>query len=420
MRRVRSRLQELSRLAQARHLTRREMLLVDLVVVALSLAGYELAMSSMEHHRDVLTLAYAAFLIIVSGHMADLLGMSPALLEIMAGVAIVWAAGPELEGLGELKVLADIGAMFLLFLAGTEIDVKLLRRRLRDSLALGLLGFIAPSLLALLVMRQYGLSLEAGLLLMAGFSATSVALTYAILKATGLLRSRAGQVALAAAMIADVLGMLLINFASASFDPYTLLYIPVLLAALALEPLLPRVSGGMFELETKLVLMAVLVLGIVSEVIGIHGVLTSFIMGVVVSETLRHRERLREKIEGVALGFFAPFFFVYSGASMKPSLIVEELAVILAIGAGVTLLKLGPSYLFFRSVWGVRQRHALLYSASVTPLLTVSIISASLGLSLGLIDERAYTWLMGVVLVTSGVALALVYKLGGRHGIEAS
>ncbi len=403
-----------------RQLSRRGMLLLDLAVIAVSLVGYKLVLGSLDHHQGVLTLAYAAFLIIVSGHMADLLGMSPAILEIMAGVAIVWAAGSELHGVEELKVLADIGAMFLLFLAGTEIDVKLLRRRLKDSLALGLLGFLAPSMLALLVMHRYGLSLEAGMLLMAGFSATSVALTYAILKATGLLRSRACQVALAAAMVADVLGMILINFASASFDPYTLLYIPVLLATLVLQPLLPRVSGGMFELETKLVLMAVIVLGILSEVIGIHGVLTSFIMGVVVSETLRHREKLREKIEGVALGFFAPFFFVYSGVNMRPSLIVEELLLILVIGAGVTLLKLGPSYVFFRRVWGARQKHALLYSASVTPLLTVSIISASIGLSLGLLDERAYTWLMGVVRVTSGVALALVYKMGGRHGIEAS
>ncbi len=367
--------------------------------------GFMEELLGVKIEEELMTLAAAALLILLSVPIARLLGVSSGIVEILMGVGLAFAGAHVGDA---LLVISGIGANMLLFMAGSEIDVDLLKRVLLASAAAAALVIVPSAAVGLLMAEYYGLSQSATILVIAAFSATSVALTYSLLGGTRLLRSRAGQLALAAAMLADILGMILINVATAAVDPRLLLYGAVILAAIALQPVLPRLHGGPFEAEIRLVIMMLIVLGAVSEVLGVHSVLTSFIMGLVVAETVRSRRELREKLEGLATGFFTPFFFIVSGMSIDPEALTATLLEAVVIGAALTLVKAALGYAYFTRILGLRRRVALMLSASITPLLTVTIIAAGIGLQLGLIGQELYSILMGVVITSGFLASALM------------
>ncbi len=366
-------------------------------------------LSHAEHlaEEGILALGLAAYLILLSGSMASRLGVPPAIVEMILGLAAAWAG---IRGGPALGVLSGIGANLLLFMAGLEVEVGLLRRSLGRALLLGLAVWVGPALLA--VAFSGSSSLGSLLVMVAAFSTTSVAVTFTVLKPLGLLRSEHGQVALAAAMLTDVLGMVALNAATAVVDYRLLLYTVILLAALALHPILPRVGGRPFEFELRVILMALIVLGAASEVVGVHGVLTSFILGVVVGETVRSRRVLMEKLEGLSTGFFTPFFFVSAGMAVDPEALAGTLTLGLAAGAAVFALKALPAYAYYRLLARLRPGRAAVLASSLSPLLTVSIVGGLAGYEKGLIGSRELGVIVTAVVFTTTATAAVARLMG--------
>ena len=395
---------------------RRAEALVWTIAALAGLAGFRLTLGRVHGHpeaEELIVLSAVAYMIVVSGQLAHILGLPAAIVEILAGMALAAAAGGESPESKALEILAGIGAFLVLFMAGTEVDVSLIRRRFRSALELATVSLVGSALVGVLVARSTGLEGPGTLLVIAGLSATSAALTYAILASAGLLRSRRGQVALAAAMITDVAGMLLLNVATSEANPLLLLYGAIIVAAILVQPLLPRLAERPFESELRLIIMAVIVLGSLSELIGVHGVLTTFILGVVVSETVQSRRVLREKLEGLATGFLTPFFFVASGMSVDPGTLAALAPIVVVAGLGAFAAKFLPALAYARlRGWG---RRAPVYAASLSPLLTVTIIAAQVGISSGIITEDVYAILTVSVVATSLAASLVALAYLGRH-----
>lgn len=360
--------------------------------------------------KEVLVLGLVAYLIILSTSLAARIGLPTAIVEIFAGLA---AAFYGVKGGEALKLLSGIGANILLFMAGLEVEVQLMRRNMRRTLTLGSLEWLLPALIAIIIFGG-SLSLEGDLILAAALGTTSVALTFAVLKDFGLLRSEHGQTALTAAMLTDVLGMIALNLATAVIDWRLALYTMVLLAAMALQPVMPRVSGRPFEFEVRLVIMALIVLGAASEALGMHSVLTSFILGVIVGETVRHRKVLMEKLEGLATGFFTPFFFIAAGMSMEPKALSSAALAGIAAGLLIFAVKALIAYAYYRVHLNLRPKRAFMLSSSLTPLLTVSIVGGLTGYQQGLIGVYEYGLIMTAV-VTTATLSTVVASLAARR-----
>lgn len=381
--------------------------LIGLAIIGLE--GYiQVQHQAAENGEDLLVVGLVAYLIILSGPVAHYSGLPVAVIELLMGVLASYYKVSESEA---LTLLAGIGANMVLFMAGAEIDVALLRRRLRRALGLGLIGMLGPSAVGVALAYENGVN--AIILSIAALSATSAALTYGILHSNGLSKSRTGQMVLAAAMLTDIAGMIFLNIATSQANPLLLLYGVIIVVALLVQPILARVERVGFETEIRLVTMALIVLGAATEFLGIHSVLTSFILGIIVSETLRERRLLREKLEGMAFGFFSPFFFIASGLMIDPSLLASEWIPVIVVGLVLFLLKFLPSYLYLRRR-GTPPRSAVLYASSISPLLTVTLISAQVGVASGLIDERLYIIMVGSVLITSIMASILSLLVRGR------
>ncbi|MCE4613291.1 MAG: cation:proton antiporter [Desulfurococcales archaeon] len=391
--------------------------IVDILLIVAGLSvSYAIAKGPLHNYisgeiEDLAVLGIVAYMIIVSSHLGSKIPVPVAVIELVLGMGL---AVVGLKSTEPLKLLAGIGANMVLFMAGAEIDLKMVRAWIGRVSTLGLLSFAGPALVALAYSRFLGLGTGAMLILIAGFAATSAALSYSILKSTGLLKLRAGQVALTAAMIADIAGIVFLSLATASIDPTIALYVLVLLAVIGLQPILPRISGAPFEAEIRLVAMAIIILGVLSEAIGVHSVLTSFLLGVVVSETVRSRRELREKLESLATGFFTPFFFVASGMSVNAILMLRELPSILVLSLLVILSKFAPSYLYFRQALTTRRRSSIVAASSLVPLLTVTIIAGEAGISVGIIDEGLYSIMIGIV-IFSAIASTIIATIYMRR-----
>ena len=362
-----------------------------------------------------------------------LLGLFPALrlpsvvVEIIAGIVI----GPAVLGLVEvdlpLQVLALIGLAFLLFLAGLEIDLEMLRGpRLRGAAG----GFVLSALLALIVaFALWGSGvIEAPLFIAIMLSATALGIVVPVLADAGEVATPLGQQIIAAASVADfsaivVLSLFFSGESGGVWSTVLLLGGFVLLVvsigvALAEVGRLPRLGSALQRLQDTsaqirvrgafLLLLAFVVL---AQVFGLETILGAFIAGAVLRlldrEGMMTHPRFREKLEAVGFGVFIPFFFVTSGIQLDLGALFGDGAESL-LPVPIFLLALlfvrGLPAILYRPLAGTRGAVAAgLLQATSLPFL---VAASDIGVELGTLNPAT-----GAALVLAGLLSVLLFPL---------
>ncbi|HUI16752.1 MAG TPA: cation:proton antiporter, partial [Alphaproteobacteria bacterium] len=161
--------------------------------------------------------------------------ISVALTEIVVGAIAGNIIGLPLNVW--INFLAGFGAVLLTFLAGTEIDPKVVRKHFWSSLSIGLMGFFAPYL-GCLAFARYGLGWSWPQAQIAGISlsTTSVAVVYAVMVETGFNRTEIGKIILAACFINDIGTVLALGLVFANYNGYLALFVAATVAVLAVLP----------------------------------------------------------------------------------------------------------------------------------------------------------------------------------------
>jgi Kef-type K+ transport system membrane component KefB len=137
-------------------------------------------------------------LVFISSLLSLEIGLSVAIIEIVLGVI---AGNLGLRPEDWMLYLAGFGGIILTFLAGAEIDTKLMKERFRESLLIGTASFLTPFLAAsLFTYYAVGWSLSASLITGITLSETSIAVVYSVLVETNLLRTRTGKMIMAATL----------------------------------------------------------------------------------------------------------------------------------------------------------------------------------------------------------------------------
>ncbi len=224
-------------------------------------------------------LALALLASIVSIRVA----ISVALIEIVVGAIAGNTIGLDLTPW--VNYLAGFGAILLTFLAGTEIEMKVIRNNLGASVGIGLVGFFAPYL-GVLAYVHYGLAWPWPQAQIAGIalSTTSVAVVYAVMVETGFNKTELGKIILAACFINDLGTVLALGIVFAHYD----LWLAFFGAATAVVLwLLPRFAPWFFksvghrvsEPQAKFVILVLLSLGGLSQIAGSEAVLPAYLIG---------------------------------------------------------------------------------------------------------------------------------------------
>ena len=344
--------------------------------------------------------------------------IATALSEIVVGtvaqLVIGAAIGAAVLGTGEtwVKFLSGTGAIVLSFLAGAELDPDVFKERWKEAGAVGFISFLAPFIGCALAAR-YVLHWDPTASWLAGvaMSTTSVAVVYAVMLEFGFNATDYGKVVLAACFITDLGTILALGLLFAPFTSKTLVFVIVLVAALAV---LPRLTSRFFyaygdrpsELETKYLLLLLFGLGGLATWAESEAVLPAYVIGMILAGTVGKDHILIRRLRTLCFGFLTPFYFIRAGSLVSiPDLIAAPVAFLFLLVVKLVTKFAGvyPVTKLFRAPHQEGMYTTLLMSTG----LTFGTISSLFGLSHGIIDQAQYSALVAAV-VASAVVPTLI------------
>ncbi|HEY3145354.1 MAG TPA: cation:proton antiporter, partial [Dongiaceae bacterium] len=258
------------------------------------------------------------------------IAMSVALVEIMVGAVAGNLIGLTLTDW--VNFLAGFGAILLTFLAGTEIDGRVIRKHFWSSMSIGVVGFFAPYA-GVLAYAHFAIDWPWPQAQIAGIalSTTSVAVVYAVMVETGFNKTEIGKIILAACFINDLGTVLALGIIFAKFDLWLALFGAVVAVALWLLPrfapwFFRKVGHRVSEPETKFVSLVLLALGGMASVAGSEAVLPAYLVGMALAPAFLADQELPHRMRIIAFTILTPFYFLKAGS------LVDYHAVVAAAG----------------------------------------------------------------------------------------
>jgi Kef-type K+ transport system membrane component KefB len=332
-------------------------------------------------------------------------GISVALVEVALGVVLgnAFTLNPNA---GWLVLVATFASVVLTFLAGAEVDPDDFRERLGAAVAIGVVSFAGPFIVATLVaLGPLGWSTKASLIAGTALSETSLAIVYAVLVETGRNTARVGKLLMSACFVTNMCTVIAL---SAIFLKPTI-WLPVfLVVSLGVIVGLPRVAPWFFarygdrviEPEIKIMFAILLGLMVLADEAHSQAVLPAFVLGLVTARHYRRHQEEQRRMRVVAFAVLTPFFFLRSGMNVSLAAVFANLAILGALFAAKLVPKL-------TLVYPLARRHAPAEAPFVTLLLSTGLtfgtIAALYGLTAHIIDRTQFS-----LLVTVAVLAALI------------
>lgn len=372
----------------------------------------------MEFRELLVGLAVVWLAAKVAGEGMERIGQTAVLGELLAGVII----GPGVLGLVHeseaLHALAELGILVLLFEVGLESDLEDLLRTGLQSTLVAVVGVLAPFALGFAVIRWLGHPPLLAVFVGATLTATSVGITARVLADLGRLQDTAAKVVLGAAVVDDILGLIILAVVTgiaqtghASLAAVALLsgkavafLLVAILVGIRVAPALVRWVGRLRARGTLIVYSVVFAVGLaaIADRAGLATIIGAFAAGLVLTKTDR-RAHIHTQLKPVA-DLLVPVFFVTIGMKVQPAMLDPfapnaqfGLAMLLTAVAVVTKLAAGLA-VYERGVarWPV--------GVGMVPRGEVGLIFAGTGLAAGVIGDELYAVLVAVVMLTTFVA----------------
>jgi Kef-type K+ transport system membrane component KefB len=354
----------------------------------------------------------------VAGEGMERIGQTAVLGELLAGVII----GPGVLGLVHeseaLHALAELSVLILLFEVGLESDLGDLLRAGVQAALVALVGVVVPFAMGFGIMQGLGHSPLLAVFVGATLTATSVGITARVLADLGRLQDAAAKVVLGAAVVDDILGLVIlavvigiaqtggvslaaVGLLSAKAVMFLVIAIVV---GIRLAPTLVKWVGRMRARGTLLVYSVVfaVALAAAADMIGLATIIGAFAAGLVLATTER-REHIEERIKPVA-DLLVPVFFVTVGMKVQPTMLnpfVEnaQFGIAMLLTAVAIASKLVAGLAVYQR--GVRRWPV---GVGMVPRGEVGLIFAGAGLAAGVIGADLYAALVAAVMLTTFAA----------------
>ncbi|HEV8479364.1 MAG TPA: cation:proton antiporter [Candidatus Eisenbacteria bacterium] len=374
----------------------------------------------------VLSFLFALAAILVGarlgGEIATRLGQPAVLGEIVAGLilgphALGWVPNHPI-----IILLAQVGVVLLLFEIGLEVDLGAMLKVGGPAIRVAVLGVVLPFLGGFLFAKALGLRDLAPIVLGATLTATSVGITARVLADLGKLQTQEARIILGAAVVDDVLGIVILSLVQRMADTGRFVWSPVFVSLLAAvgflalalavgrlgaHALVRLVNGA--RTRGALITMAValaLVLGVLAARTGSAPLIGALAAGVLLAST--HKKQEIERDIRPLVDFFAPIFFVSVGAAVDLELLSPlraENAPTLILAAGLIAIAL-MGKVAAGLVAGPVQR--LVVGIGMIPRGEVGLLFAGVGRVAGVLDPAMFGAVVCVVLVTTLLAPPLL------------
>jgi len=312
-----------------------------------------------------------------------------------------------------IQAMAEIGVILLMFLAGLETDLQKFRETGTASVLSALGGVILPLVSGIWLGLLFGFSLKIAVFIGITLTATSVSISVQTLKEMGRLQSKEGMTILGAAVLDDIIGIIILSIllgvvAGAESDDLVFLIVKIMVFLLGswvvgrrVVPVVFRLARGMGVREglVPLGIVLCLVLAYLAEMGGLASITGAYLAGLLI-KSCGFSPIIYDKVESISYNLFVPVFLINIGlstsvADLGGSLLFVVALVLVAVASKAVGGALGARMAGF----------SISSSAAVgTGLVSrgeIALIVAAMGMNKGIIDGNMFVSLVVMVLITT-------------------
>ena len=353
-------------------------------------------------------------IIIFAPLIAERLRM-PGLLGLLIGGALI---GPHVLGILEdfraIENIGQIGILYLIFLAGLQMDLETFRRFWRISGGFGLITAVIPFALGTFITLQLGYDTKAAILI-GSFWASFTLIAYPVLKQFDLTKNRAGAATLGASAITDTVSLLVLALVAGSEtgdQTGTRLILSIALGLVILGAWclvgLPWITRWFFStlgrgriLRFMIIIVGLMSAAVIAEIVGIEPLLGAFFAGFGLNRLVPNESALMEHVDFFGNALFIPAFLVSVGLLFDPAVMFTSATIQLALWLSLALVvgKLVAAWLTGRLFRLNRAEAGLLFTISVAQA-AATLAATMVGLELGLYGDEVVNAVMVVIAVS--------------------
>lgn len=406
----------------------------------------EVVTANLHHPLATLLIQIIVVLIAVRlfGYLFQRIGQPGVIGEIVAGIVL----GPSLlgkyfpeaftflfppESLTNLELISQIGLVLFMFVIGMELDFSVLKNKINETLVISHAGILVPFFLGILssywIYEEYASGqthfLPFALFIGISMSITAFPVLARIIQERDMAKSQVGILSIASAANDDVTAWCLLavviaiakagTFASAI---YTILLTAayIIIMFMVVRPFLKKLGQAYVNQEVinknfvGFILLVLIISSVTTEILGIHALFGAFMAGVIMPPNIGFRKVMMEKVEDIALVFFLPLFFAFTGLRTEIGLINSPelwwlcLFLIVVAVAG----KLGGCSIAARLV-GENWKDSLKIGTLMNTRGLMELVALNIGYEMGVLPPSIFVILVIMALVTTFMTTPLLH-----------
>ena len=401
---------------------------------------------NLHHPLSILLIQIIAVLLMVRlfGFLFKHIGQPGVIGEIVAGIVLgpsvlgyffpdVFQALFPPESLTNLELLSQVGLVLFMFVIGMELDFSVLKNKINETLVISHAGILVPFFLGIVasywIYEEYAAAQTAflpfALFIGISMSITAFPVLARIIQERNMTKTSLGTLAIASAANDDVTAWCLLavviaiakagTFASALYAiGLTALYIIIMF--MVVRPFLKKVGEVYANQEVinktfvALILLILIISSTLTEIIGIHALFGAFMAGVVMPPSIGFRKVTMEKVEDIALVFFLPLFFAFTGLRTEIGLINSPAlwGVCLLLITVAVAGKLGGCAVAARLV-GESWKDSFTIGTLMNTRGLMELVALNIGYEMGVLPPSIFVILVIMALVTTFMTTPLLH-----------
>ena len=401
---------------------------------------------NLHHPLSILLIQIIAVLLMVRlfGFLFKHIGQPGVIGEIVAGSVLgpsvlgyffpdVFQALFPPESLTNLELLSQVGLVLFMFVIGMELDFSVLKNKINETLVISHAGILVPFFLGIVasywIYEEYAAAQTAflpfALFIGISMSITAFPVLARIIQERNMTKTSLGTLAIASAANDDVTAWCLLavviaiakagTFASALYAiGLTALYIIIMF--MVVRPFLKKVGEVYANQEVinktfvALILLILIISSTLTEIIGIHALFGAFMAGVVMPPSIGFRKVMMEKVEDIALVFFLPLFFAFTGLRTEIGLINSPAlwGVCLLLITVAVAGKLGGCAVAARLV-GESWKDSFTIGTLMNTRGLMELVALNIGYEMGVLPPSIFVILVIMALVTTFMTTPLLH-----------
>jgi Kef-type K+ transport system membrane component KefB len=350
---------------------------------------------------------------------------------IIAGV-IVGPNGLNIIAMSSaIELLGSIGLLYIMFLAGLDINLLDFRKNKNKSIVFGLITFIIPQVVGTFLFRTMGFSWTASILVASMFASHTL-VGYPVITKLGIVRNRAVLTTVGGTILADTLALLVLAVVARSvtgaldFNFWVTLIILSTIYFLAVVYLLPILGRLFFRfvddgiMQFLFVLVVAFLCSFMARVIGIEPIVGAFLAGLVLNRMIPASSQLMNRVQFFGNSFFIPFFLLYIGMIVDVEVLLRSTAswIIMATMLATNMATKFTSSKITQKIFKFTKSEGMVIFGLTTTEAAATLAATLVGYRLGIIGDEILNGVIMMILVTCIVGPWIVEHYGKKIANE--